>query len=136
MKENHLNEMEARNALIEEIRKQNVISQEQVDNKMHQIQQQMRLELARMVEQMMQTHLHPSQIPNTHITTTNQSSAKRTNDDITNHERMKRNEKRHDTRDTPTKKQLTYPDTDEDDLEHTQAETSTMDEDDNASISE
>ena len=137
MKETHQRELEAHKSMVAEVQKQHALAQEQVDDKLHHIQQQMRLEMARMVEQLMQTNLQNSPLIHIQTVDTQQPLAKRANenvDDLT----LERNEKRQDNRKSPSKtKTNPYGETP---ATHTidtkQSETSAMDEDDNASISE
>jgi hypothetical protein len=70
----------------EEVKKQNTITQEQMDMRLYHIQQQMRLEMSRMMEQFMHTNI---QVNTTNLTTNNHSNSltamtKRTNDEPDN----------------------------------------------------
>ena len=118
LRENHLKEILAQREKFEEVKLQNTIAQEQVDMKLYHIQQQMRLEMARMMEQLMHTNLQPTTTsPTLAINDTSNPSlsmAKRLNED---HEQQDdqtnstRRDKRPDTKKSPVKQQLTYGDT-------------------------
>jgi hypothetical protein len=111
LRENHLKEMLTQREKFEEVKKQNTITQEQMDMRLYHIQQQMRLEMSRMMEQFMHTNI---QVNTTNLTTNNHSNSltamtKRTNDEPDNDQTdITRREKRPDTKKSPVKQQLTY----------------------------
>ena len=137
MKEMHQREIATQKLLVDEVRKQHAISQEQVDNKLYHIQQQMRLEMARMMEQLMHTNIHQSThtLPNDTLTLHQSTTVKRPNANIEIPTTEQRTEKRLDCRKSPAKKQLTYQEvpTLQVDTAIQQDKTSVMDEDVNAS---
>jgi hypothetical protein len=137
MKEMHQREIATQKLLVDEVRKQHAISQEQVDNKLYHIQQQMRLEMARMMEQLMHTNIHQSThtLPNDTLTLHQSTTVKRPNANIEIPTTEQRTEKRLDCRKSPAKKQLTYQEvpTLQVDTANQQDKTSVMDEDVNAS---
>jgi hypothetical protein len=136
MKENHLKDLAAQQSIVDEVRKQQAKTQEDMDNRLHHMQQQLRVEMAHMMEQMVHTSLSTI-MPKDVETYQYQSNVKCTNETVNSIDNDKRNEKRLDNRKSPTKKQLTYKTTTQ--HHHSinkQAETSAMDEDDNTSISE
>ena len=137
MKENHLKELAAQQSIVDEVRKQNAKTQEDMDNRLYHMQQQLRIEMAHMMEQMVHTSLSAI-MPTENETHQNQLNVKRTNDTVNNIDDDERNEKRLDNRKSPIKKQPIYKTitTQHHNTINKQAETSAMDEDDNASISE
>jgi hypothetical protein len=86
LRENHLQEITAQREKFDEVQKQNMISQEQVEIKLHNIQQQLRLEMARMMEQLMHTNITTTTTPFSSISTTDSMNQaplmnKRTNEE-------------------------------------------------------
>ena len=139
MKETHQQELANQKLLVDDIRKQHAFSQEQVDNKLYQIQQQMRLEMARMMEQLMHTNISSNaHTPTGDPITLHQHTIKRpAHDHIEINSTEPRNEKRLDSRKSPAKKKLTYEEaTIQPATIHQQAVPSAMDEDAPASITE
>ena len=137
MKENHLKELVAQQTIVDEVRKQHAKTQEDMDNRLYLMQQQLRIEMAHMMEQMVHTSLR-NIIPKDVETQQQQSHVKRPNNTVNSIDDAERNEKRQDNRKSPIKKQLNYKTATQhhEDSLNKQAETSAMDEDDNASISE
>jgi hypothetical protein len=102
------------------------------------MQQQLRIEMAHMMEQMVHTSMRNMIIPKDVETQQQQSHVKRPNHTVNSIDDAERNEKRQDNRKSPIKKQLNYKTATQhhEDSLNKQAKTSAMDEDDNASISE